>query len=308
MACAIKAASLAGGTEDPRLCRVTTSTMEREPVLRQFDRVPEELKGFDQWVNWRLDDGRKVPVNPSTLGNAGVQWQNTWASFEKAIERASFHQLGLGFVLTGDDPYTVVDLDKCVGDNGEVSEHTQGVLSLLSGYVELSPSRTGLHIWIKSELPINRRSARIEVYSSKRWMSVTGRRNPHVSPVIPERTAELQELLRLHFPQEEKTGSNLPAALGDTEIWQRLFRSQNGAFFESLYRGDISVAYDDHSRAVILLANHLALVTDLDASQMKRLLYQTGLVRPKWDERRGNSTWIDQQILNAIRYVARQRR
>jgi hypothetical protein len=58
---------------------------------------------------------------------------------------------------------------------------------------------------------------------------------------------------------------------------------------------------------VILLANQLARLTDLDAARVKRLLYQTGLVRPKWEERRGQRIWLDHQILNAIRYVARHR-
>jgi putative DNA primase/helicase len=91
-------------------------------MLERFERVPEELKAFDQWVNWRMDEGRKVPVNPRTLGNAGVRWPTTWSSYERARDIAAHHHLGMGFVLTGEDPYTVVDLDKCVGDNGEVSE------------------------------------------------------------------------------------------------------------------------------------------------------------------------------------------
>jgi putative DNA primase/helicase len=280
--------------------------MEREPVLRH-ERVPEELKVYEQWVNWRMDTERKVPVNPATLGNAGVQWPNTWASFEKAREIATHHHLGIGFVLTSGDPYTCVDLDHCVDEHREVSEATRSILSLLSGYVELSPSGTGLHTWIKNEVPVNRRTIGIEVYSSKRWMSVTGRHNPHIQPVIPERTAELAELIRLHFPGEDREVHNLPVELGDEDIWQRLFRSQNGAFFESLYRGDISVCYNDHSRGVILLCNILSDMTDLDAARIKRLLYQTNLVRPKWEERRGNTTWIDHQILNAIRYVARRK-
>ncbi|MCC6457906.1 MAG: hypothetical protein IT328_23330 [Caldilineaceae bacterium] len=277
--------------------------MERELVMRH-ERVPEELKAYGQWVNWRMDTGRKIPVNPATLGNAGVQWPNTWASFEKAWEIATRHHLGIGFVLTQADPYTCVDLDHCVDEQREVSEVTRSILTLLSGYVELSPSGTGLHIWIKNEVPVNRRTIGIEVYSSKRWMSVTGRHNPHLQPVIPERTAELAELIRLHFPSEERESQNLPVGLEDEDIWQRLFRSQNGALFESLYRGDTSVCYNDHSRAVIMLANHLAQVTDLDAARIKRLLYQTGLVRAKWEERRGQTTWIDYQILDAIRYVA----
>jgi putative DNA primase/helicase len=292
---------------DPRFWYAEDPTMqERESVLERFDRVPEELRVFEQWVNWRLDTGRKVPVNPATLGNAGVRWPNTWASFEKARESATRSHLGIGFVLTADDPYTCVDLDKCVDKTGEVSEEIRAILTLLNGYVELSPSGSGLHIWVKSEIPINRRTVGLEIYSSKRWITITGRSNPQVPPVIPERTAELKELVRLNFATEVRDSSSLYVELDDEDVWQRLFRSPNGTFFESLYRGDLSVCYNDHSRAVILLANHLARVTDLDAARIKRLLYQTGLVRPKWEERRGKSTWIDHQILNVIRYVARR--
>jgi primase-polymerase (primpol)-like protein len=138
-------------------------------------------------------------------------------------------------------------------------------------------------------------------------MTVTGRHNPQLQAVIPERTAELEELVRLYFPGEERSALPRPAELDDTSLWHELFRSSNGAMLECLYDGDLSVCYNDHSRAVILLANHLARVTDLDAARIKRLLYQTHLVRPKWEERRGNSTWIDHQILNAIRYVARKK-
>jgi putative DNA primase/helicase len=244
------------------------------------------------------------PLSPP---NAGVQWPNTWSSFDYVQEVAIRTELGVGFVLTAEDPYTCIDLDHCVAEGGEVSDATRSILSLLSGYVELSPSGSGLHIWIKSDVPINRRTVGIEIYSSQRWISMTGRHNPRVLPEIPERSQELVELVRLHFPGVERENQTLPVGLEEEDVWQRLFRSQNGAFFESLYRGDISVAYNDHSRAVILLANHLARVTDLDAARIKRMLYQTNLVRPKWEERRGNTTWIDHQILNAIRYVARRK-
>ena len=80
------------------------------------------------------------------------------------------------------------------------------------------------------------------------------------------------------------------------------------AFFESLFAGDTSVCHDDHSRAVIMLANQLAIVTGLDAVRVKRLLYQTGLVTEKWEEKRGNSTWIEYQIHDAIRYVSGAKR
>jgi putative DNA primase/helicase len=283
---------------------------EQEPMRLPVERVPQELQAYRQWVNWRVVDGRKVPVNPATRGNAGVHWPNSWASFEQARATAIHAHLGVGFVLTDHDPYTVLDLDHCLGEEGQVSEPVQALIDLLAGYVELSPSGTGLHIWVKSEMLINRRRPGLEVYSNARWMTFTGLSHGHGRLDIPERTAAVAELVSVYFPEVAR-GLGTPSELQDDDValWQRLFASKHGAFFESLYRGDISVCYNDHSRAVIMLANQLARLTDLDAARMKRLLYQTGLVRQKWEEKRGKSgTWLDYQILDAIRYVARRKR
>ncbi len=69
-------------------------------------------------------------------------------------------QLGLGFVLTEDDPYTCVDLDGCVGKHGQIDVRTREILDLLSGWVELSPSGTGLHVWVRNDEPVSRRTKR----------------------------------------------------------------------------------------------------------------------------------------------------
>lgn len=279
---------------------------EHEHFVDSLARVPEELKRYRQWVNWRRVDDRKVPVNPSTLGNAGIRWKTTWAPFDQVVANAAHFELGTGFVLTGDDPYSCVDLDRCVEPEGQVTAQTRAILDLLSGWVELSPSGMGLHIWVRNERPVNRKSPGIEVYSNARWMTVTGRSNPHAPQEIPNRTSELEELVSIYFRTDMDTTTIVARTLEDEAIWEYLFNSRQGGLYQNLYQGDTSGCYDDHSRAVILLANQLARVTDLDANRIKRLLYQTGLVRPKWEERRGESTWIDHQILNAIRFVARR--
>ena len=286
---------------------------EHEPVPdpeRLLTRVPEELRAYPQWVNWYQAGKHKIPVNPATLGSAGVHWETTWAPFPQAVATAVRHRLGVGFVLTEADPYTCVDLDRCVGEGGQVSEQTRAILAGLSGYVELSPSGAGLHIWIKTDQPLNRRTRGIEIYSSARWITVTDRSNPHAPREIPERTAELAQLVRVYFPESTRVfvaPPTAPSAADDEALWQRLFTSHHGAFFTSLFAGDTSVCYNDHSRAVIMLANQLALLTDGDAARVKRLLYQTGLVTEKWEERRGTMTWIDFQIQDAIRYVAERK-
>jgi putative DNA primase/helicase len=259
-------------------------------------------------VNWRQEEEPKVPVNPLTLGNGGMHWPSTWTPFPTAQGTALRHHLGLGFVLTDEDPYTCVDLDKCVDRTGQVSEQTRAILDRLAGYVELSPSSTGLHVWVKNNQPLNRRTHGIEIYSSARWITVTGRSNPRAPQEIPERTAAVDELVRVYFPHEAQVFVAPPVALEDDVLWQRLFHAKHGSFFESLFRGDTSVCFNDHSRAVIMLANQLAILTNGDAARVKQLLCQTGLVNEKWEERRGKSTWIDHQITDAIRYIQRRGR
>ena len=285
--------------------------MEHDRPVREyeegwpFERVPEELKEYPQWVNWYVDSEQKIPLNPLTLGHAGVTWPNTWVPFAQAFQTAQCNDLGLGFVLTEDDPYTCVDLDKCVEARGKISAATRAILDLVSGWVELSPSGTGLHIWVKNEQPVNRRTKGIEIYSSKRWMSITGRSNPKQLLRIPDRTAEIVELLEGHFPNTSASAEFVPPPHlpDDAEIWQRLLHGRNSAFFAALYQGDTSVCHHDHSRAVIMLANQLAYMTNGDAVRMRHLLYQTGLVCEKWAEKRGQQTWIDYQIQDAISYV-----
>jgi putative DNA primase/helicase len=275
-----------------------------------FERVPQELKEIDQWVNYRLENDRKVPVNPKTLGNAGVGWPNTWAPFEKALENFRPGEIGLGFVLTEADPFVCTDLDDCIDDKGQLSLAARAVLDTLQGYVELSPSGQGLHVWVKSDDKVsNWKTKGIEVYSSARWMTVTGRANPKVASDIPERTEELQKILASYFGRDDSPKFvRAEAPVDDTVLWEKLFNAKRGDFFKSLYAGDISVCQSDHSRAVIMLANQLAIMTDGDAERMKRLLLQTGLVDDKWFTKRGTETWIDYQIRDAIRYTSLRRR
>jgi putative DNA primase/helicase len=271
-----------------------------------YTRIPEELQELSQWINWRDEDGRKVPMNPHSLRNAGVNWPETWSDFGQAREMALDRKLGLGFVLTKADPYTCVDLDHCLGKRYAIDDRTRDIVDLLGGWVELSPSETGLHVWVRNERPISRRTKEIEIYSYGRWMSVTGRSNPNAPLEIPDRTAEVEELCTRYLPRPDppKYLPPEPVPLSDTEVWDSLFHSDRGEFYTRLYDGDLSVCRNDHSLAVILLANQLASLTDFDAIRMRRMLFETSLVRPKWEERRGDIAWIDYQIRDAIAYMS----
>ena len=133
------------------------------------ENIPEELRRRRQWVNY---DARKIPHTPGTKRRADSTDSETWRSFEEAAADGR----GVGFVFTSGDPYTGVDLDKCRDpETGVVEPWAQEIAEDLDGYVEVSPSGTGLHIIVRGKLPIgNNRRGQIEAYSSERYFTMTG--------------------------------------------------------------------------------------------------------------------------------------
>jgi len=77
-------------------------------------------------------------------------------------------------------------------------------------------------------------------------------------------------------------------------------RSKNGAALDALWRGDTSGHEGDDSAADMALCNILAFWTGKNAGETDRLFRQSGLMRPKWDERRGRDTYGNITIQKAI--------
>lgn len=109
--------------------------------------IPEELKKYLNWVNWRVEERNgkptKVPINSKTGGNAQSNNPSTWAAYDKAIqcwkECENGGIEGIGFVLS--DGYSGVDLDHCRDINtGEVQGWAKGIITELRSYTEITPS------------------------------------------------------------------------------------------------------------------------------------------------------------------------
>jgi hypothetical protein len=140
-----------------------------------FANIPPELSSLNRWVVWR----NKVPFNASAPEmNASSTNPETWSSFDLACttyEEGGFD--GVGFVLNGDG-LVGVDLDKCVVD-GKPSDAALNLLDRIGcGYVELSPSGTGLRGFGYG--PVIKGTSgtldgvNVELYSTKRYLTVTG--------------------------------------------------------------------------------------------------------------------------------------
>ena len=143
--------------------------------------APDELRTVDQFVCGQEEDRdgdvTKVPYSVHG-GRASSTNPKTWAPFEAAVTHAEEHGLsGVGFVFTEDDPYAGVDLDHCRNsETGVVATWARKIVDALDSYTEVSPSETGLHIFVKATLPgRNNRKGPVEMYESRRYFTLTGR-------------------------------------------------------------------------------------------------------------------------------------
>jgi putative DNA primase/helicase len=148
------------------------------------ENIPAQLTERPQWVCWRLEQRQgkttKVPYTPGTLRRASSTDLMTWRSFSEALaayEAGEPPYDGVGFVFCSADPLTGIDLDGCRDpESGEISPWADKIIADASeGYVEVSPSGTGVHIIVEGRVRDGgiRRGA-IEMYSRDRFFTITG--------------------------------------------------------------------------------------------------------------------------------------
>ena len=156
--------------------------------------IPPELTARAQWVAWRWErvpdkagGGKwtKVPINPRTGAKASATDPTTWGPLAEALAFADALGLaGVGFVVTVDDPFTGIDLDDCRDPaTGDVEPWAAAIVAAFDSYTEVTPTGTGLRIWIVGSVhgllgdgKMGRRRGQVEVYSGKRYFTVTGHR------------------------------------------------------------------------------------------------------------------------------------
>lgn len=283
--------------------------MIKERHIRLINKnFPPELIERLQWVCWKHKDGRKPPLNPLTGKLADVNDSATWASF-KAASNAYLPNAcdGLGFVLAkqfeqGAD-LVGIDFDDCVC-GGLIEDDVLFWIKRLDSYTEYSPSGKGIHIFVRGCLPMEgRKSSKIEMYSDRRFFTVTGDRVSLTSGTIRWAQREIFALHRQAFPlahlSETCTPANRPnrdTIDSDQDLMMKMFNSRSGAKIHALWHGDLSGHGGDWSRADLALVRHLTYWTRDNPEWVDRLFRQSKLMRPKWDEGRGDLTYGQRTI------------
>lgn len=147
-----------------------------DPVIQS--NIPEELKEIHQWVGWRYEwNGKKwtkPPYHPSgyKANKMNPDHYSDFSDVLAAYEEGGFS--GIGFILTKDDPFVAIDIDHCL-DGNILTDEARDIIKAMDSYTEISPSGTGIRIFVKGTVPRNMKKG-IEIYCHSSYVTVTGRR------------------------------------------------------------------------------------------------------------------------------------
>ena len=186
------------------------------PVLTH--NIPATLKKVPRWVMWSFvevgegDNKRWSKMPLQTNGRpASSTNPETWTDFlavEEAYTTDKFS--GIGFVFSKDDDLVGIDLDDCYDHTieGFTNQAMQDLANTVDGYMEISPSGTGVKIFTRSSLFASHADHAIgfEAYSTGRFFTVTGH---HLSGTIPTTPQDLTSVI------PERTLRHTGDAFGD---------------------------------------------------------------------------------------------
>lgn len=188
--------------------------------MLNVEKIPQSLKALPQWVLWRVgvraqgDKPTKLPYDVRDC-LAKADDAGTWTTFDAVLsrfEKGGYE--GIGFEFSADDPFCGIDLDGCRNkETGEISEWARKVIVELDSYAEVSPSETGVKIFICGKSPFERgrkclvsapkvcdKEPGIEVYDHGRYFAVTGLRlKGQTDP--QERSFQLEQICKRFFVQ-----------------------------------------------------------------------------------------------------------
>ena len=169
--------------------------------------IPLELRCVPRWVMWSFvevgdaENKRWAKMPLQTTGRyASSTNPDTWTDFLSVEQAYNTHKFdGIGFVFSGDDNLVGIDLDDVYDPtDGFINAAMQQLASRVDGYMEVSPSGTGVKIFTRS-VPFHAHtdhSIGFEAYSKGRYFTVTGHTLGGAIPneaqdltsIIPERT------------------------------------------------------------------------------------------------------------------------
>lgn len=188
----------------------------------RIEAIPPSLFEQPQWVCWKSiprPNGKptKLPFNALKGRNADPTDPNTWTTFENALNafKLNTSYAGIGYVFLESDPYTGIDLDDCLDEQGEFI-WGKDIVERIDTYCEVSPSGRGVKMILAGTKPAwltecvakgqgPNGDGKVEVYDRARFFALTGHRIADVPEGIMPRQEQLDALCAELWPDSPKT-------------------------------------------------------------------------------------------------------
>lgn len=272
-----------------------------------YGQIPAELKQLKRWgvykKIWKPERKKftKIPINPMTGNGGKTNDESTWTDFKTALTAVSQLNLdGLAFYFK--PPYIGIDVDNVADDieeftHGDTNNIVSDFMKHTNSYSEISLSGKGLHIIVKGTINgEKRRHKNCEMYEDGRFFAMTGNffgnpdnnliREVNVDYLYKKYIEPESKVVDLFHPSTVKAND-----LATNDIIKAAATSRSGERFQRLYRGEWEGLYSSQSEADMSFANDLAFWTAKDFGKMDEIFRSSGLMRDKYDEKHGKTTY-----------------
>ena len=305
----------------------TSTYVKVRPDIAAIEETLIPAFGASRWCGWWVK-ARGVGKKPAKVPSNGGKRQVSTASPDDWLSWPEARQLylsgdfeGVGVLISSLPGIVGIDVDHCLEDGAVKASAAEVVAAVeaMGSYVEVSPSGTGLRAFVRGTRPegCKEKVGDIEIYGpgSTRYLTVTGGVWSGRRAVVANQPAIDDFLARFGFlktgDSHEVAGPGPTNASGgglDDEFWPevsddevlKLLRVNNRrGLVTRLWDGKTEDTGGDDSDADFWLCCQIANYTR-DEDQIDRIFQQSGLMRPKWNEPRGKSTWGADTIYKAL--------
>lgn len=231
--------------------------IEQEPVwdkdIPLWANIPTELRGFNQWLisapTTDIQPKRPLYVDRFGIRNASIHKPDQFMAFDEACAKAAMLRAstgldyGVGFVLTAQDPFCVIDLDDKPAKPASPQDHAlfRKIIETYDTYTEISSSGRGAHLVLKATgVDLNFHRGHVELYTRNRFMVITGnviRANPIVD--VGTDIQAMADKMSVKVDREEWAITDAgQETKSDEEVFNACRDSANGEKFMTLWQGN----------------------------------------------------------------------
>lgn len=277
-----------------------------------YEKIPEELQKLNQWgifhKVWvpKRKKYTKIPLSPWDGRSGSSTDSSTWSDFKTALRALDKYDNADGLAFYFANGYVGLDIDHIgdelekvrLGDRDPENFVMKARELTKKTYMEVSLSGEGIHCIFKGKIPgKRRRKGSYEMYESGRFFALTGHtlnKKPEIKSLNQE---EMQKLYKHYLgsdkeiPLPTQQTSDFKNDLSISEIIERAENSSTGERFRVFMKGGWEQFYPSHSEADLAFANDLAFWTGRDFQKMDTIFRNSSLIRPKYDEKHGKTTY-----------------